>query len=111
MDCITQGTLLNVMWQPGWEGCLGENGYMYMDESLCCPSETVTTLLDGHTPIQNKSLIKELKKVKKSLKFILTCNSLRDYRNGHLMGSLAIYKRKFQLLLKASLHSYKRIRC
>ena len=22
------GTLLNVMWQPGWEGSLGENGYM-----------------------------------------------------------------------------------
>ena len=28
--CIVQGTLLNVMWQPGWEGSLGENGYMYM---------------------------------------------------------------------------------
>ena len=28
--CIAQGTLLNVMWQPGWEGNLGENGYMYM---------------------------------------------------------------------------------
>ena len=25
-----QETLLNVMWQPGWEGSLGENGYMYM---------------------------------------------------------------------------------
>ena len=23
--------LFNVMWQPGWEGNLGENGYMYMD--------------------------------------------------------------------------------
>ena len=23
-------TLLNVTWQPGWEGNLGENGYMYM---------------------------------------------------------------------------------
>ena len=23
-------TLLDVMWQPGWEGSLGENGYMYM---------------------------------------------------------------------------------
>ena len=23
-------TLLNVMWQLGWEGSLGENGYMYM---------------------------------------------------------------------------------
>ena len=25
-----QGTLLNVTWQPGWEGSLGENGYMYI---------------------------------------------------------------------------------
>ena len=24
-----QGALLNVMWQPGWEGSLGENGPMY----------------------------------------------------------------------------------
>ena len=28
--CIAQGTLFNVMWQPGWEGSLGESGYMYM---------------------------------------------------------------------------------
>ena len=27
---MAQGTLLNVMWQPGWEQGLGENGYMYM---------------------------------------------------------------------------------
>ena len=26
--CTAQGTLLNAMWQPGWEGSLGENGYM-----------------------------------------------------------------------------------
>ena len=26
--CIAQGTLLNVMWQPGWEGSLGENGHV-----------------------------------------------------------------------------------
>ena len=50
---ITQGTLLSVMWQPGWEGTLGENGYvyMYMAESLCCPPETMTALLIGYTPI------------------------------------------------------------
>ena len=24
------GTLLNVMWQPGWEGSLGETGYTCM---------------------------------------------------------------------------------
>ena len=23
------GTLLSVMWQPGWEGGWGQNGYMY----------------------------------------------------------------------------------
>ena len=27
---IAQGTLLNVRCQPGWEGSLGEKGYMYM---------------------------------------------------------------------------------
>ena len=26
---IAQGSLLSVMWQPGWEGSLGENGNMY----------------------------------------------------------------------------------
>ena len=25
-----QGNLLSVTWRPGWEGSLGENGYMYM---------------------------------------------------------------------------------
>ena len=25
---IALGTLLNVMWQLGWEGSLGESGYM-----------------------------------------------------------------------------------
>ena len=28
--CIAHGTLLNFMLQSGWEGALGENGYMYM---------------------------------------------------------------------------------
>ena len=27
---IAHGTLLSVMWQPGWEGNLGENGCMYI---------------------------------------------------------------------------------
>ena len=26
----TCGSLLNNRWQPGWEGSLGENGYVYM---------------------------------------------------------------------------------
>ena len=42
------------MWQPGWEGSLGENGCMFMmAESLYCPPETITTLLIGYTPVQN----------------------------------------------------------
>ena len=39
-----------------------ENGYMYMHgcslESLCCSPETITTLLIGYTPIQNKKFLK-----------------------------------------------------
>ena len=31
-----------------------------MAESLCCPPETVTALLIGYTPIQNKKLTKTL---------------------------------------------------
>ena len=27
---MAHGTLLIVMWQPGWKGHLGENGYMCM---------------------------------------------------------------------------------
>ena len=29
-EVLPQGILLNVVWQLGWEGCLGDNGYMYM---------------------------------------------------------------------------------
>ena len=36
-DCIAPGVLLHVMWQPGWEGSLGDNGYcIFMAESLRC---------------------------------------------------------------------------
>ena len=39
-----------------------------MTESLCCPSETITTLLIGDTPIQNiKFLKKQLKKQKRAI--------------------------------------------
>ena len=42
------------MWQPGWEGNLGENGCMFMmAEPLYCSLETITTLLIGYTPVQN----------------------------------------------------------
>ena len=42
-----QGTVLNVIWQPGWKVSLGENGYN-IAESLCCPPETITKLLIHH---------------------------------------------------------------
>ena len=52
-SCIAQGTLLSVMWQPGWEGNLGENGYMYVcvadAKSLhSCP--TLCNPIDGSPP-------------------------------------------------------------
>ena len=44
-----QGTLLNVKWQPGWEGSLEENDpWICVVESLPCLPETVTTLLMGY---------------------------------------------------------------
>jgi len=48
---VTRGqrTLLNVMWQPEWEERLGRmDSCVYMAESLCCPLESVTTLLIGY---------------------------------------------------------------
>ena len=50
-----QGTLLSVMWQPGWEGSSGRMATCTRTaESLYCSPETITTLLTGHTPVQNK---------------------------------------------------------
>ena len=58
-----QGILLNVMWQPGWEGSLGESGYMYMCGWIPLLStwnnHIIVTQL--YTLIQNKKL-KEKKK-------------------------------------------------
>ena len=31
-SCVTQGTLFNVLGQLAWEGALGENGYMNMND-------------------------------------------------------------------------------
>ena len=48
---IPDSSLRNVMWQSGWAGGLGENGYMYMYESLHCPPETITAHLVGYNTI------------------------------------------------------------
>ena len=71
---IAHGTLLNVMWQLGWEVIWGKMDiyiyiyiylyisislsiylsiYICMAEFLCCSSETIITLLTGSTPLQN----------------------------------------------------------
>ena len=50
--------LLNLMWQPGRKWDLGENGYMYVYDWA---PKTITTLLTGYTPIQNKKLKKKKK--------------------------------------------------
>ena len=33
------------MWQPGWEGDLEENGYMYMYNGVFCCSPEIITIL------------------------------------------------------------------
>ena len=34
--CKTHGTLLNFVWQPGWEGNVGKDGHKYIySEPLC----------------------------------------------------------------------------
>ena len=44
-----QGTLLKVMWQPGWEGSIGWNGYM--SESFAVyPGLSQYYLLISYTP-------------------------------------------------------------
>ena len=59
---ITQRTLLNVLWQPGWRGVLGRmDTCICMTESLHCSPEAITTLLIGYTPIQNVFVLKKKK--------------------------------------------------
>ena len=51
------GTLLNIVWQPGWKRGLGRTDIcIRMAESLCCPTETITTMLISHTSIQSKKV-------------------------------------------------------
>ena len=48
------GNSAQCMWQPGWEGSLGENGTcMCVSESLCCSPETFTTLLIVYVCVQS----------------------------------------------------------
>ena len=61
-NCIAHGTLLSVTWQPGWEGSLWENGYMYRHGSV--PSLFTLnyhSIVNWLSPIQNKNLKKKKK--------------------------------------------------
>ena len=55
-SCIAQEILLNVVWKPGWEVSWGSmDECIHVAQSLCCPPETITTLLIGYIP-KNKQL-------------------------------------------------------
>ena len=50
----------------GGRGGLGRMGTCEcMAESLCCPFETITTLLIGYAPIQNKKFKKKINKTRR----------------------------------------------
>ena len=56
---MEHGTLLNVMWQPGWEGSWGRmDTRICMAESLRCLPGTITTLFISYTIIQSKKFFK-----------------------------------------------------
>ena len=48
---IAQGTLLNVKWQPGGGTWGRADTCIHMVGSLCCPPETIPTLLISYTVI------------------------------------------------------------
>ena len=51
---IAQGNLLNVPWQPKWEGNLKKEGiYVCITDWLWCTEEPNTTLQSNYTPIKN----------------------------------------------------------
>ena len=51
-QCIVQGALLNVMWQPEWEENWGRSDIaICVTESLCWAPETIIILLIGYTSL------------------------------------------------------------
>ena len=57
--CRARGTLLTVAWQPGRGVWRRMDTYVHMAEFLCCPPESITTLLTGYTPKKNEKLKKK----------------------------------------------------
>ena len=76
-------TLLNVIWQPGWKGSLGEN--RCMEELLPCSPETIKTLLISHIPTQNKKIKNEYLETNNNDN--TTMQSLRMQQKQFLEGS------------------------
>ena len=62
---IAQGTLFNVMWQPGWKGSLGENGHIYM-YGWVAPWYTYTY----HNIVNKLYSNMKFKKIKKEIQFL-----------------------------------------
>ena len=49
----------SIPWEPGWDGAGGRRDTCpCIAEALCCSLETITALLTGYTPIQNKKCLK-----------------------------------------------------
>ena len=73
----TWNSAQNVIWQLPGEGSLGENRYMYMYDwvSLHCSPKTITTLLVGYIPIQNKKF-KKKNSVAEEITFIISQESM-----------------------------------
>ena len=88
------------MWQPGWVGSLGENGYMYvcMADSPCCLPVTITTLLINYTLKQ-----KQKKKVKKNKRILVVSGkkiwSFPSYSNLKIHDSLILHRCKTCVLI------------
>ena len=77
------------MWQAGWEGSLGENGYMYMYGWVPLLSTwNNTTLLIGYTMIQNKTFFNGICKTHslKVLLLLITASSLLRCICGKYQG-------------------------
>ena len=46
----------SAQWQPGWGVCGRMDTCVCMVESLCCLPKTITALLIGYTPVQDKKV-------------------------------------------------------
>ena len=69
-DLLLNGTLLSVMWQPGWKGSSGENVYIWQSSFAVHLKLSQHCLLTGYTPIQ-KFFLKKNKSPSSDLLFLL----------------------------------------